>query len=116
MNPNTRQEIAQWRMSILGALVSARLGHGDRQALLQAAASRVYETPDGRRVRYEWRTLESWYYRYKAGGLSALQPRQRKDAGICRAIAAETILTNKYNGERFAGKVGMKFTFDKIGR
>lgn len=50
----------------------------------------MYETPDGRRVRYEWRTLESWYYLYKARGLTALQPRQRKDAGVCRAVAAET--------------------------
>ena len=90
MDPNKRQEIAQWRMSILGPLISARLNHGDRQTLLQAAASRVYETPDGRRMRYEWRTLESWYYQYKAEGLKALQPRRRKDAGICRAIAADT--------------------------
>ena len=31
---------AIWRMSILGTLVSARLEHGDRRALLEAAATR----------------------------------------------------------------------------
>lgn len=90
MNPQKRRKIALWRMSILGTLVSARLEHGDTQSLLEAAASRTYETPDGRRVRFEWRTLESWYYAYKRGGLGALEPRPRRDAGTCRAIADET--------------------------
>src|SRR5688572_3941928 len=90
MNPQKRREIALWRMSILGTMVSARLEHGDTQSLLEAAASRTYETPDGRRVRFEWRTLEGWYYAYKRGGLGALEPRPRRDAGICRAIADET--------------------------
>lgn len=79
-----------WRMSILGTLISARLHHGERTGLLQAAASRVYETLDGRRVRFEWRTLEGWYYAYKRGGLQALEPQRRCDAGTCRAIADET--------------------------
>ena len=90
MNPKKRREIALWRMGILGTLVSARLEHGDTQSLLETAASRTYEMPDGRRVRFEWRTLEGWYYAYKRGGLGALEPRPRRDAGICRAIADET--------------------------
>ena len=38
MNHDKGREIAIWRMSILGPLVSARLQHGDREALLKAAA------------------------------------------------------------------------------
>lgn len=90
MNPNKRREIALWRMNIFGTLVSARLEHGDTRELLAAAASHTYETPTGRRVRLQWRTLEGWYYAYKHGGLAALEPRPRRDAGICRAIAPET--------------------------
>lgn len=43
MDPNRRREIALWRLNILGPLVSARLEHGDKHALLEAAASRAEE-------------------------------------------------------------------------
>ena len=46
MNHDKGREIAIWRMSILGTLVSARLEHGDRKALLAAAAAPSYEAPD----------------------------------------------------------------------
>lgn len=88
MNNDKRREIAMWRMSILGALVSARLEHGDRRALLEAAAARSYEAPDGRRVRFTWRTLEGWYYQYSRGGLTALESHPRSDAGACRCAGS----------------------------
>jgi putative transposase len=86
MDPNKRREIAIWRLNILGPLVSARLEHGDKRELLEEAASRTYETVDGRRVRFTWRTLEGWYHAYKGGGLAALEPRPRADRGGCKAI------------------------------
>jgi putative transposase len=95
MDPNKRREIAIWRLNILGPLVSARLEHGDKRELLEEAASRTYETVDGRRVRFTWRTLEGWYHAYKGGGLAALEPRPRADRGGCKAIPkdiAEQIL------------------------
>lgn len=86
MDPSKRRAVAIWRMNILGPLVSARLEHGDRRELLEEAASRTYETIDGRRVRFAWRTLEGWYHAYKAGGLDALEPHPRADRGACKAI------------------------------
>lgn len=73
-------------MSVLGPLVSMDLEHGDLRPLLEAAATRTYETPQGRRVRPRWRTLEAWYYAHKHGGLEALEPATRKDTGTCRAL------------------------------
>ncbi len=95
MNHDKGREIAIWRMSILGPLVSARLQHGDREALLKAAALHAYKGPDGEPVRFTWRTLQGWYYQYKRGGLTALESHPRSDAGTCRAIpeaVAEHIL------------------------
>jgi transposase InsO family protein len=86
MNHEQRRAIAIWRMSVLGPLVSARLDHGDLRPLLEAAATRTYETPQGRRVRPGWRTLEAWYYAYKKGGLPALEPTTRNDMGTSRAL------------------------------
>jgi hypothetical protein len=86
MNHDERRAIAIWRMSVLGPLVSARLEHGELRPLLEAAAARTYETPGGRRVRPGWRTIEAWHYAYQRGGLSALEPTPRNDAGTCRAL------------------------------
>lgn len=89
MNDEERRKMALWRFSILGPLVSARLEHGDRQALLTAAAARVHKRPDGRLVELSARTLEDWYYRYRDGALEALQPQPRSDQGQSRVVPKE---------------------------
>ncbi|MCB9706539.1 MAG: DDE-type integrase/transposase/recombinase [Myxococcales bacterium] len=81
--------MAIWRMNILGPLVSARLDHGDRRALFEEAAARTYVAPDGRPARPSWRTIERWYYAYRARGLDGLEPRPRADRGAQRAIGDE---------------------------
>lgn len=81
MDDEARRAIAIWKVTVLGPLVSARLEHGDVRALCMAAASRRWERPDGRLVELSWRVIEGWHYDYRRGGLEALMPRRRKDAG-----------------------------------
>lgn len=103
MDPNKRREIAIWRMNILGPLVSARLEHGERRALFEVAAARTYIAPNGKRTRLSWRTIEGWYYAYKADGLDGLEPKPRADRGEQRAIAddvAEHILALRRENPR----------------
>ena len=82
-------DIALWRLSVLGPLVSARLEHGDRRAWFNQAAARLHQRPDGQLVKLSARTLEAWYYAYRRGGLSALGRRRRRDHGHSRAISDE---------------------------
>jgi len=84
-----KQAVALWRLGVLGPLTSARLEHGDRRRFLVAAASRVHERPDGRRVELSARTIESWYYAWRRGGFQALFPQDRGDRGKSRAISPE---------------------------
>lgn len=97
MDEETRRAMAIWKATVLGPLVSARLEHGDVRALCMAAASRRWERPDGRMVELSWRVVESWYYAYRRGGLDALMPRRRKDAGTTaiRPEVAELLLRAK---------------------
>ncbi len=81
--------IALWKLSVLGPLISVRLEHGDRLALLIEAAERTHQRPDGRLVRLSARTLEAWLYSYRRGGLQALAPQPRADRGQSRAIDAQ---------------------------
>ena len=72
---------ALWRFSILGALVSARLEHGDRQVLLREIAARTHIAPDGSAKIFSRRTLEGWYYAWKKNGLEGLKGSSRSDLG-----------------------------------
>jgi len=75
MNHEQRRQLALWRYSVLGPLVSARLGYGDRREHFHSAARRIYERPCGRKVQLSPRTIEDWYY--------ALAPtRQRRSDGF----------------------------------
>ena len=89
MNHEQRRELALWRYSVLGPLVSARLEYGDRREHFLNASRRVYERPCGRRVRVSPRTIEDWYYAYLRRGLKGLEPRTRSDASIGRALSEE---------------------------
>ena len=82
-------DLALWKLSVLGPLVSARLEHGDRLAWLLETAERVHQHPDGRLVKLSPRTLESWLYAYRRGGLSALARKTRSDRSTSRAISPE---------------------------
>jgi transposase InsO family protein len=98
MDFEDKKKKAVWRLGVLGPLVSARLEHGDRRALFEEAAARIYEDPLGRPTRVTARTVEEWYYRYLQDGLAALEPRERSDAGKTRVIdpeIAELILAAK---------------------
>ena len=98
MDSEDKKKKAVWRLGVLGPLVSARLDHGDRREFFEAAAARTYEAPSGRLTRLTARTVEEWYYWYQQGGLAALEPQERSDAGKSRAIPpeiAELILAAK---------------------
>lgn len=98
MDDGDRKKLALWRLGVLGPLISARLEHGDRRAFFEAAAARMHQMPDGRQVTLSARTIEAWFYAYKAGGFDALWINPRRDRGKSRAIApalAELILRAK---------------------
>ena len=89
MDDKAKRTVALWRLGVLGALVSARLEHGDRVRFFEEIAARVHQMPDGRVVELSPRTIESWYYAHKRGGFEALYPCTRADCGRSRAIAPE---------------------------
>ncbi len=94
---------ALWRLGVLGPLISARLQHGDRKELFEQAAARTYEDVAGRRIEVTARTVEEWYYRFRRGGIEALEPHRRSDAGKSRVIRpeiAELILAAKHENPR----------------
>lgn len=89
MDDDERIELALWKLSVLGPLVSARLERGDQRAWITEIAERRHRRPDGALVKLSPRTIEAWLYAYRRGGLAALGPQRRADRGRTRAISTE---------------------------
>lgn len=91
VGPKDRAEaIALHRAMIIGALAKSKLSHGELARELRALSKRRYRRPGDKLSRtYGVSTLERWLYDYREGGLSALRPWRRKDAGRGRALTAE---------------------------
>jgi transposase InsO family protein len=81
MDDKTKQDIALFRISVLGPLVGARLDHGDVVELCREAAEREWDFPDGTVGRIAAETIRRWYYTYLRGGFAALRPDDRSDLG-----------------------------------
>ncbi|MBI3744732.1 MAG: transposase family protein [Chloroflexi bacterium] len=79
-------EIASFRYRIIADAAEA-VGADVSQAIA-ASAERTYVHPDGQSVCCSARTLWRWLGRYKAGGLNALRPTRRTDAGTLRALSS----------------------------
>jgi transposase InsO family protein len=89
MDEKARQEVALFRISVLGPLVGARLEHGELVELCREAAARAWELPSGEVIELSARTVEDWHYLYQAGGFAALHPKERSDRAQSRVIPAE---------------------------
>lgn len=81
------EAVALFRSQLIGPLVTARLEHGELRNELRRL-SHVRHVPPGavRSRTFGVSTLERWLYEYRHGGLEALRPRRRSDAGHARAL------------------------------
>ena len=84
------ERVALFRAEIVGALSRRELHHGELRAALREISEQRFRAPGGGLTRtYSVPTLERWYYGYKAGGLAALRPEKRGDAGHAQELTAE---------------------------
>ena len=82
-------EIASFRYRIIADGAEA-VGAGVAAAI-ETAAQRTYVHPDGHSVGVSARTLWRWLQLYRAGGLAALRPKRRTDAGELRAVSSRIL-------------------------
>ena len=80
--------VALFRLSVLGPLASReRLERGELKRLIEELAERSYAIPGAKRTRVSEKTLESWYYAWRRGGIEALAPKPRCDRGQSKVSA-----------------------------
>src|SRR5690606_16277098 len=87
--PSRREEIALFRLGVVGDLLSLALEPGELQAELRRRAQRRYRPPGASRTRtYHYKTLQRWYYAAKRAEPGALEPASRA-RGFGRALTDE---------------------------
>ena len=100
---NEINPVALFRLFVLGPLVSPeQLQRGELQATIRQLAQREYAIPGSNRRTLGEKTIQSWYYAWRKGGIDALVPKVRVDRGSSKISAAmqEAILAAKRENPR----------------
>ena len=77
---------AQFRFSLIAPLLQGLVPDESDTAYFMRITKQPLTLPDGRQVKYSWKTPQKWLYLYKKGGFDALLPKTRSDKGIPRAL------------------------------
>ena len=85
MDHKRQEEIALHRWAVIAEAAGDRLTPGERGALVRQIAARARTHPDGSSRRCSRGTIDRWLRAWRRGGLEALKPAPRADAGTVRA-------------------------------
>ncbi len=91
MDEKMREEIARFRFSVIGTLISAELPHGDLTKHIRELSRRRYSIPYSKRTSIGQGTIEDWLYAYRYNGFEGLKPKTRSDKDKSRGIDEATL-------------------------
>jgi len=78
------------KMRVLGALDTAE--GKTRHARVRKVAEMTFNDEDGNPRSFTWRTIQTWYYRYKNYGITGMNTQPRRDKGQARKVTPEELL------------------------
>ena len=85
-----KQPSVYLKMRVLGAVdtVEGRTRH----ERVHHVAAMTFLDEEGNARYFSWRTIQTWYYRYKNHGITGMTYRSRKDKGQARNVTPEELL------------------------
>ena len=85
-----KQPSVYLKMRVLGAIdtVQGRTRH----QRVQNVAAITFRDEDGHPRQFTWRTIQTWFYRYKNHGITGMTPQPRSDRGRARKVTPEELL------------------------
>ena len=90
--------MALFRLTVIGPLVSRdRLAKGELKSLIRMIAKQTYQIPNKKQNQISAKTIERWYYAWRAFGIDGLAPKKRGDHGKTHlsSIVIERLLALK---------------------
>jgi putative transposase len=86
MTDNPDEALALHRWAVIAQAVNHRLSPTERGQVVRAIAAATHCHPDGTQRRYGRSTIDRWITAWKSGGIEALGPQRRVDAGAVRKM------------------------------
>lgn len=77
------------KMRVLGAIEYAE-GNSIKERI-QNVSHNTYTDEEGNPRKFTWRTISTWYYRYKSQGITSVNKNSRKDKGKPRKMLVEDL-------------------------
>jgi transposase InsO family protein len=84
-HPHTAKPSLELRLRVLSAVEYAQ-GNNTRERIKTAAKRRFSDEATGHHYQFTWRTIETWFYRYKKRGITTLDNRTRSDKNSYRKV------------------------------
>jgi putative transposase len=78
------------KMRVLGAVDT--VAGKTRDERMHAVAAMTFTDEDGHPRQFTWRTIQTWFYRYKNRGITGMTPQPRCDKGQTRKVTPEELL------------------------
>ncbi|QEL16786.1 helix-turn-helix domain-containing protein [Limnoglobus roseus] len=85
-----KQPSVYLKMRVLGAVDTA--AGRTRHERVHAVAAMTFVDEDGHPRQFTWRTIQTWFYRYKNHGITGVTPQPRRDKGETRKVTPEELL------------------------
>jgi transposase InsO family protein len=85
-----KQPSVYLKMRVLGAIDTVQ-GKTRHERILNVAAM-TFLDEEGNSRQFTWRTIQTWFYRYKNHGITGMTSRPRKDKGQVRKATPEELL------------------------
>jgi transposase InsO family protein len=89
MNDTQREQVALFRFSVIGSLISGELAHGELKSRIRQLSSRRYAIPFSPKTSIGFGTIEEWLHNYRKNSLAGLTPAVRTDKGTVRTLRPE---------------------------
>ena|ERR1035441_8388700 len=86
MKDDPNEAIALHRWAVIAEAANPALSPAEKGRIVRAIALRLHAHPDGTERRYARNTIDRWIRAWNKGGIEALAPRPRDDAGAVRKM------------------------------
>lgn len=117
MTDQEKEKIALFKYGIISPLVSNIAINMSKKSFLKILGEKEYQF-EGKTVKIDWKTIESWYYQYMRLGFEGLKPKERNDRGKVRKLDDEVVEIIRYYIERYprmpATSIHQKLIADNI--
>lgn len=84
-------EVARFRFALIAPVLQGLFPDASATEYYKRITEKPLTLPDGSTVSYSYKTVETWYSKYRNGGIDALMPRIRSDKGCTRVLTDEAI-------------------------